>query len=351
MKGISTRRAITAALALMLTAGGAAAAHAATTQPAPAKSSTTVAATGAAGQAGSVRKTDDVDGDLTKDIASLTRSTTWQPTGKLKLNFPTYHPEGLAIAGGHIFLSSTQIIEPTQTYPTPVDGYDRTPGKGIGHVFVMDMQGHLQKDITFDFGDVYHPGGLDTDGSSVWVPVAQYRPNSSAMIFRIDVKSLAVKKLFDVKDHIGGIVMDRATGRLVGNNWGSRHFYEWTPKGHLVSDWSNPESFIDYQDCQYVPRGKMLCGGVTNLPQTPGAGGASAVYELGGLSLVDLRTHGILNEVPFQQWSTAGHVATRNPLKVVADGKQLTMYAAPDNGDEGNGTEILTYKTTVTPAP
>ena len=96
-----------------------------------------------------------------------------------------------------------------------------------------------------------------------------------------------------------------------------------------------------------MPSAKMLCGGVTNLPQTTAAGGASAVYELGGLSLIDLRTHGIVNAVPFQQWSTAGHVATRNPVKLVANGAQLTMYAAPDNGDEGNGTEILTYKATV----
>ena len=93
----------------------------------------------------------------------------------------------------------------------------------------------------------------------------------------------------------------------------------------------------------------MLCGGVTNLPQTPSAGGTAATYELGGMALVDLRTHDVLREVPFQQWSTAGHVATRNPLKLAADGNQLTMWAAPDNGDEGNGTELLTYRATVTP--
>jgi hypothetical protein len=290
------------------------------------------------------------DGALAKDFSAVDRSTGWQLTSKLKLDFPTYHPEGLAMAGGHIFLSSTQIIEPTQKYPTPVDGYDRTPGKGIGHVFVMDQQGHLQKDLTFTFGDVYHPGGIDTDGTSVYVPVAQYRPNSSAIMFRIDVKTLAVQKLFEFKDHVGGIVRDQTTGDLIGNNWGSRHFYEWNRQGRLVADWKNPEDLVDYQDCQYVPSAKMLCGGVTNLPQTTAAGGAGAVYELGGLSLIDLRTHGIINDVPFQQWSTAGHVATRNPVKLVADGDQLTMYAAPDNGDEGNGTEILTYKATVAPA-
>ena len=93
----------------------------------------------------------------------------------------------------------------------------------------------------------------------------------------------------------------------------------------------------------------MICGGVTNLPQTPVAAGTTANYELGGMALIDLRSHNVLREVPFQQWSTAGHVATRNPLKLAADGNNLSMWAAPDNGDEGNGTEILTYQARVTP--
>ena len=38
--------------------------------------------------------------------------------GKLHLDFPTYHPEGLAITKNHIFLSSVEITEPTQKYPS-----------------------------------------------------------------------------------------------------------------------------------------------------------------------------------------------------------------------------------------
>ena len=290
------------------------------------------------------------DSVLVRDFTAVTRDTVWLRTGTLRLNFPTYHTEGLAMAGGHIFLSAVQIIEPTQKYPAPVDGYDRTPGKGIGHVFVLDQQGHLQRDITLGEGDMYHPGGLDTDGMSVWVPVAQYRPNSSAIIYRIDAQSLAVSELFRVQDHIGGIVYDQVSGHLVGNNWGSRRFYEWNTQGRSTDSWNNPTFFIDYQDCQYVPSRKMLCGGVANLPQTPTAGGTGAVYELGGMGLIDLRTHDIVYEVPFQQWSTAGHVVTRNPLKLAAADNQLTLWAAPDNGEEGNGTEILTYQATVHPA-
>lgn len=290
------------------------------------------------------------DSDLATAFGAVDRATTWELTGKLKLDFPTFHTEGIAFAGDRVFLSAVEIVEPTVKFPTPQGGYDRTPGKGVGHVFVMDRQGNLEKDIVLGEGDMYHPGGIDFDGKNVWVPVAQYRPDSSAIIYRIDASSLAVHKQFEVNDHFGGIVLDKTTGHLVGNTWGSRRFAEWNTKGRQLKTWKNTGYFVDYQDCQYVPAAKMICAGVTNLSQTPTAGGTAATYELGGLALIDLRSHNVLREVPMQQWSTAGHVTTRNPVKLAADGNKLTMWTAPDNGDEGNGTEILTYQTTVTPA-
>jgi hypothetical protein len=33
---------------------------------------------------------------------------------------------------------------------------------------------------------------------------------------------------------------------------------------------------------------------------------------------------------------------------MTANGNHLTMRVAPDNGEEGNGTEILTYEASVT---
>lgn len=79
------------------------------------------------------------------------------------------------------------------------------------------------------------------------------------------------------------------------------------------------------------------------------AGATTATYELGGMALLDLTKKTTLHEVPFQKWSTAGHVATRNPFKLTADGNHLTMHVAPDDSEEGNGTEIVTYEATVTP--
>jgi len=58
--------------------------------------------------------------------------------------------------------------------------------------------------------------------------------------------------------------------------------------------------------------------------------------------MIDLRDrHRILHEVPLQPWSTAGHVVTRNPTDLDADGSHLTLYAAPDDSGEAAGTQIL----------
>lgn len=116
----------------------------------------------------------------------------------------------------------------------------------------------------------------------------------------------SVTRQFAVTDHIGGIVLDATTSHLVGNTWGSRALVKGNRSGRQVRTWDNRSFFLGYQECRYVPNGKIVCGGVVNLPQSPSAGGAAAGYELGGLALIDIGRQEVLREVPLQQWSTAG---------------------------------------------
>lgn len=287
------------------------------------------------------------DAALAATVQDVSRSTVWTRTGALRLDFDTHHPQAMEVIGDRIYLSSVEITEPTVRYPSPVDGHDRTAGKGVGHLFVLDRQGRLLEDVVLGRGDLYHPGGIDVDADgTIWVPVAEYRPDSAAIIYRVDPETLTAQEAFTVDDHVGGVVRDRRTGRLVGQSWGSRRFYEWTTDGRQRARWLNDSHVVDYQDCEYVASRKALCSGIAGLPAQPGA---ATSYELGGLALLDLRTRSILHEVPVSLWSTAGHVVTRNPVDVDAVGDRLTMYAAPDDSDEGNGTEILTYRADVTP--
>jgi len=307
-----------------------------------------IASSAAALQAGPADRAHEGNEALVRTFNNVSRDTAWTQTATIDLDFETYHPQAMEVVGNRIYVSSVEIIKAPVPYPEPRNGYDRTPGKGIGHLFILNRAGRLLKDIVIADGHRYHPGGLDYDGKFLWLPVAEYRPNSSADIYRINPRTHAVKKLFTVPDHIGGVVHDQETGRLVGQSWGSRRFYDWTLNGNQKRFWLNNNHFIDYQDCEYVAFRKTLCSGIAELPAQPGA---ATAYELGGFAMIGLRTRRILHEVPMQLWSTAGHVITRNPtdLDLDADGRDLTLYAAPDDSDEAAGTQILVYEAEVTP--
>ena len=282
------------------------------------------------------------DAAVTRAFAATTRLTAWSLAQRLRLTFPTHHPQGFALVGDKIFMSSVEILEPTVKFPQPVGGTDRTPGKGVGHVFVMDRQGNLLRDIIVGEGTMYHPGGIDFDGRSVWVPVAEYRPTSQANVYRINPSTFAVTKAFHVADHVGGVVRDRVSGQLHGVSWGSRTLYSWTVKGSQLTRSANRNHMVDYQDCAYAGWRKQICSGITALPRADGGS-----YELGGLALLGLRKNRILHEVPFPYFSAAGHVATRNPVALEVAGPTLRLFAAPDDGEETSGTELLVYESPI----
>ena len=96
-----------------------------------------------------------------------------------------------------------------------------------GYLFKADLQGNLVARIELGEGAQYHPGGLDFDGRWIWVPVSEYLPNSSSLIFRIDPESLAAEPAFRVPDHIGDLSYNRRDDTLHGFNWGGHHHYTW----------------------------------------------------------------------------------------------------------------------------
>ena len=51
--------------------------------------------------------------------------------------------------------------------------------------------------------------------------------------------------------------------------------------------------------------------------------------------------------MPFPYFSAAGHVATRNPVALEVAGPTLRLFAAPDDGEETAGTELLVYESPI----
>ena len=169
------------------------------------------------------------------------------------------------------------------------------PGDGVGHLFKIDGRGTLVADLRLGEGTIYHPGGIDYDGTSIWVPVAEYRPNSRSIIYRVDPATMKATEVFRFADHIGAIVHNTDDHTLHGVSWGSRRFYRWTldRDGRVTNADAdparlrtlNPSHYVDYQDCKYVgapPDAVHRRHG--NAPRIRHA----TPFRLGGIDLVDL---------------------------------------------------------------
>jgi hypothetical protein len=268
-------------------------------------------------------------------VGRLTRATEWTRVGTIPVQFRTFHPQGLVRIGDRFFVSSVEVRVPAKRLPAPVDGLDRDTGAGTGHLFQIDRSGKLIADLTLGEGALYHPGGIDYDGRHIWVTVAEYRPNSRSIVYRIDPGTMAAQEVFRFADHLGAIVHDTDNGSLHAVNWGSRTFYGWRigPDGRVATParplrTANISHYVDYQDCQYVGGRAMLCTGVAEL--RPARDGAPV--RLGGIDLIDLTTHRPLHQLPLAEW-VRGKPLTQNPSWFEATADGLRGYFMPEDDE------------------
>jgi hypothetical protein len=228
-------------------------------------------------------------------VMTLTRASSWTLAASVPIAFRTFHPQGMVKIGETLFVSSVEVI-------------DRDGGKGVGHLFKIDKAGNLLADLRLGEGAIYHPGGIDYDGKDIWVPVAEYRPDSRSIVYRVDPAAMTAKEAFRAADHIGAIVHNTDDDTLHGVSWGSRRFYRWTTGGDSRGVTLNTSHYIDYQDCKYAGGRRMLCSGVTEMRQTPDA----APFRLGGIDLVSLEDGRPLHQAPVPLWTAGGLDMTHN---------------------------------------
>ena len=270
---------------------------------------------------------------ISERFQQFTRDSKWQLAASLPINFNTYHPQGMVKIGEEFYVSSVEVKQPPQRFAQPQQGYDHDTGAGIGHLFKFDSKGNLLADLLLGEGAMYHPGGIDFDGKFIWVPVAEYRPNSRSIIYRVDPKTMKASEVFRYNDHIGGIVHNTEKQSLHGVSWGSRNFYRWTIDKNLrVTNAKtppaklrvrNPSFYIDYQDCKFLGSNQMLCGGLTNF--------ASRKFSLGGLEIVDLITNHPIHQIPLTLWTDSGLPMTQNPFWIEPTEGGLQAYFMPED--------------------
>lgn len=248
----------------------------------------------------------------------------------IRLEVPVYHPQGMTYANGHFFVSAVEIIERPQLSQPPDAGRkpDGVQGKGRGHLFKFDHHGKLIDQIILGEGPIYHPGGIGYDGKHLWVPVAEYRPYSRTIVYRVDPVDLKHREAFRVDDHIGALVFNRPDQLIHGVSWASRQFYTWTPSGDLVERSENGNHYVDYQDCQFVRPKYMLCSGMAmySLP-------AHAEFALGGIELVQITDYLPVHQTPVVIYpnDNAEVVMTRNAMFAELRSGVLTFYFLPED--------------------
>jgi len=288
--------------------------------------------------AGAYGVTSDADRLLVAErVTKLTRDAAWKPVASIAIAFRTYHPQGMVKIGDMFFVSSVEITTRTRALPQPIGGHDRDAGEGVGHLFKVDSKGKLVADLKVGEGPMYHPGGIDYDGESIWVPCAEYRPDSRSIVYRIDPRTMKATEVFRFADHIGAVVRNTDDNTLHGVSWGSRRFYRWTldRNANVTNAATPPERlrtlnrshYVDYQDCKYAGRDRMLCTGVTEIRRA-----ADAVpFRLGGMDLVDLADGRPIQQLPVLLWTRAGIDMTHNPSWIEPTATGLRAYFMPED--------------------
>lgn len=265
---------------------------------------------------------------IAQRFRSLRADTRWRLVHQFPMDFDTFHPQGMTIVDDRIYISSVEVL-------------DRRAGKGKAHLFETDLDGHLLRRVELTDGKRYHPGGIDFDGERIWVPVAEYEPDSSATVFVVDPDTLTPRQVFTFDDHLGGVVHDAAHHRLIANSWGSRRFYTWEtqrngPKIEVVDPRSakpvpNPSHYVDFQDGQWLKGTEwMVCSGVKRY-RLPGP--ARGSLAIGGLELFNTRTLAPAHQVPVLLRQNERLPMTQNPVYVQATATGLRVYFMPADNE------------------
>ncbi len=164
------------------------------------------------------------------------------PERTIALEGQTHHVQGIVVEGDTLFLTAV----------------DRANRKGFLFEYSI-ATGKRVREVEIQDGDRFHPGGFDADATSLWIPVAEYKRNSSAVIQKRNKKTLALEASFPVADHVGCVAVSK--NRLYGGNWDSKQIYEWTLDGREIRKRENP-SEVHYQDMKYR-HGRLVAGGLT----------------------------------------------------------------------------------------
>lgn len=168
--------------------------------------------------------------EIVQLFQTLGRTTIWKSIANISFEGDTYEPEGMVRLGSDRYIvSAGEYTAPTVPYNKTVNGTDRTAGAGFAHLIVFSGNGSRIADATLTPQEAveYHNGGVDFDGEFIWGDIAQYRPNSTAYIYKTAPNTLIPERVLNYSNHLGGVVHDVSTNLITALDWGSRNATTW----------------------------------------------------------------------------------------------------------------------------
>lgn len=148
------------------------------------------------------------------------------------------HTQGMELAAGQYFVTARRddvrpkraLLLRADPAGTDWDVWDITP---------IDAQGKI---TTLD-----HPGGMQSDGHRLWIPLAESKRNGNSLIrvFRlagmVPGQPLKTDFEFPVNDHIGAVAVSPGHKLVFGANWDTEAVNVWDFDGHLQRTLNGPE--------------------------------------------------------------------------------------------------------------
>jgi hypothetical protein len=267
---------------------------------------------------------------VTSKLLSTTDSGEWERMGAFELDFETDHPQGLIRVGDRYYLSTVRI-------PEGEPGAPDLSVAGKGFLIEVGREGDTgieKRRLELSDGMVYHPGGLATDGESIYVPVSEYRPDSTCAVYKIDVETFEqVGDPMRFPDHLGALSIDPERKRIFGMSWAARRIYVWDYDWNLLYMNTNPIENVHYQDMDFVGGNTLACGGFSTHQL------GDEQIEIGGIDLINATTWFPEHRIMVTTKTHTGRLLVSNALSLRLEYPDLFIFFVPDD-DQHSRVEI-----------
>ena len=140
------------------------------------------------------------------------------------------HTQGLELQGDRYYVTARRedvspkraLLLRTGKTGNDWDAWDVTPLNPEGDSMLLD-----------------HPGGMQSDGKRLWIPVSQSKRKGRSVIRVFPLAGIVAGQPlksefeFPVNDHIGAVAISLEHGLVFGANWDTESVYVWDLEGRL----------------------------------------------------------------------------------------------------------------------